>query len=53
MSKMITPALAIVILVILAYLAADVISLVVGGVLAAGMDPVAAALQAVLARKNS
>ncbi|MBU2765855.1 hypothetical protein HAP94_06515 [Acidithiobacillus ferrivorans] len=53
MSKMIAPALAIVILVILACLAADAISLVVGGVLGAGMDPVASALQGVLAGGNS
>jgi outer membrane lipoprotein-sorting protein len=50
---MIDRAVALVLLVILACLAAHVISLVVGGVLAAGLDPVASALQGVLARQNS
>lgn len=53
MSKVIDRALAIVLLVILASLAAHVLSLVVSGVLAAGLDPVATALQHVLARENS
>jgi predicted PurR-regulated permease PerM len=53
MSRMIDRALALVLLVILACLTSHVLSLVVGGVLAAGLDPVASALQVVLARGNS
>ncbi|MDA8153153.1 MAG: hypothetical protein M0003_10655 [Acidithiobacillus sp.] len=53
MSKVIDRALAIILLVILASLAAHVLSLVVSGVLAAGLDPVATALQRVLAWENS
>jgi predicted PurR-regulated permease PerM len=52
MSKVIDRALAIILLVILASLAAHVLSLVVSGVLASGLDPVATALQRVLARGN-
>lgn len=44
--------LTLVLLVILASLAAHVLSLVVSGVLASGLDPVATALQRVLARGN-
>ncbi|WP_156103968.1 hypothetical protein [Acidithiobacillus ferrivorans] len=53
MSRVTDLALGIILLVILASLAAHVLSLVVSGVLAAGLDPVASALQAVLARENS
>lgn len=50
---MIDRALALVLLVILACLAAHGLSLVVGGVLAAGLDPVVSVLQGVLARGNA
>ncbi len=50
MSKIVDRALAVLLLVILASLAARALSLVVGGVLAAGLDPVDTALQQVLAR---
>jgi hypothetical protein len=53
MSRIIDRAWAIVLLVMLACLTPHVISLVVGDVLAAGLDPVASALQAVLARGNA
>ena len=53
MSKIIDRALAVLLLVILASLAAHALSLVVGGVLAAGLDPVATALQQVLARGDA
>ncbi len=48
MSKIIDRLLALVLLVILGGLAAHVLSLVAGGVLAAGLDPVTATLQRVL-----
>ena len=53
MNKVIDRTLSIILLVILASLAAHFLSLVVSGVLAAGLDPMATALQHVLALENS